>query len=164
MIRLSTLVIALATVLAMSAQSPDAAGAKPNTYAQKLVDQALARHSEVIILVFHVSNINASDYPIIASNIGRYGKKADEDDLRAIHTGKTNLEVNPAGNHFEVEMPLRDTSKKVVGAMGVVFNYKAGDDKEVLHKKAQLVRSEVEKKITSLAQLMGLRRQKLRQL
>ena len=155
MIRLSTLVIALATVLAMSAQSPDAAGAKPNTYAQKLVDQAPAQHSDVIILVFHVSNKNASDYPIIASNIGRYGKKADEDDLRVIHTGKANLEVNPAGNHFEVEMPLRDTSKKVVGAMGVVFNYKAGDDKEVLHKKADQVRAEVEKKISSLAQLMG---------
>jgi hypothetical protein len=72
-----------------------------------------------------------------------------------IHTGKTNLEVNPAGNHFEVEMPLHDALKKVVGCMGVVFNYKNGDDKEALHKKAEQVRAEVEKKISSLAQLVG---------
>ena len=155
MIRFFALSIALATALALSAQSPDAAMAKPNTFAQKLVDQELAKHSEVVILVFHISNSDGSDYPIIASNIGRYGKKADEDDLRVIHTGKTNLEVNPTGNHFEVEMQLHDASKKVVGCVGVVFNYKKGDDKEALHKKAEQLRADVEMKITSLAQLVG---------
>jgi hypothetical protein len=155
MIRLSIVTIVLVTVMAVSAQSPETSMAKPNTYAQKLVDQALARHSEVIILVFHVSNKDASDYPIIASNIGRYGKKADEDDLRVIHTGKTNLEVNPAGNHFEVEMPLNDASRKLVGCMGVVFNYKKGDDKEALHKKAEQIRAEVQMQIASLSQLVG---------
>ena len=34
---------------------------------------------------------------IIASNIGRIGKKADEDDMRVIETGKPNLEVNKKG-------------------------------------------------------------------
>jgi hypothetical protein len=71
---------------------------------QKVVGQELAKHPDIIILVFHVVNKDGSDYPIIASNIGRYGKKADVDDLRVIHTGKPNLEVNSTGNHFEVEM------------------------------------------------------------
>jgi hypothetical protein len=155
MIRLSTLLVALASALAAYAQSPDAAAPKPNTYAQKLVDEALARHPEIVILVFHVTNQDGSDYPIVASNIGRYGKKADEDDLRVIHTSKPNLEVNATGNHFEIEMALHDTSKKVLGAIAVVYNYKAGDDKEALHKKAEAVRAELEKKISSLAKLMG---------
>ena len=115
----------------------------------------MAKHSDIVILVFHVISKDGSDYPIIASNIGRYGKKADEDDLRVITTGKPNLEVNATGNHFEVEMQLHDTGQKVLGAVAVVYNYKAGDDKESLHKKAEAVRAEMEKQIPSLAKLMG---------
>ena len=128
---------------------------KPDTYAQKLVDRELARHSDIAILVFHIANPDRSDYPIVASNIGRYGKKADEDDLRVIHTGKPNLEVNATGNHFEIEMALHDASRNLLGAIAVVYNYKAGEDKEALHRKAELVRAEVEKQIPSLHQLLA---------
>ena len=145
--RLTILTATLAA--ALCAQSP-AANEKPNTHAQKLVDQQLAKHPEIVILVFHVKNTDKSDYPIIASNIGRYEKKADEDDMRVIQTAKPNLEVNATGNHFEVEMALHD-----LGAIAVVYNYKNGDSKEAFHKKAELVRADVEKKIASLAQLMG---------
>lgn len=155
MTRLSILSFAIAAALSVTAQSADVAAAKPNTYAQKLVDQELAKHPEIVILVFHVINKDGSDYPIIASNIGRYGKKADEDDLRTIHTGKPNLEVNTAGNHFEVEMALHDSSKKTIGAIAVVYNYKNGDDKEAMHQKAEQVRAEVEKQIPSVNKLNG---------
>jgi len=139
----------------LCAQTPTATGPKPDTYAQKLVDQTLAKHPDIVILVFHVISKDGSDYPIIASNIGRYGKKADEDDLRAIKTGKANLEVNATGNHFEVEMQLRDASRNVLGAIAVVYNYKAGDDKDALRQKAESVRGEIEKQIPSLAKLIG---------
>jgi hypothetical protein len=155
MTRLSILSFAMAAVLPLYAQSTDAAAAKPHTYAQKLVDKELAKHPEIVILVFHVISKDGSDYPIIASNIGRYGKKADEDDLRTIHTGKPNLEVNAAGNHFEVEMALHDGSKKTIGAIAVVYNYKKGDDQEALHKKAEEIRAEVEKLISTVEKLNG---------
>ena len=155
MIRISIVSIALVCTLLLVAQSPDSMTAKPNTYAQKLIDQGLAKHPEIVIFVFHVKNADGSDYPIVASNIGRYGKKADEDDMRVIHTGKPNLEVNATGNHFEVEMALHDRSKNVLGAIAVVFNYKKGDDQEALHKKAEMIREEVEKRIPSLAKLLG---------
>jgi hypothetical protein len=155
MTRLSILSFGLAAVLPLYAQSTDAAAAKPRTYAQKLVDKELARHPDIVILVLHVISKDGSDYPIIASNIGRYGKKADEDDLRTIHTGKPNLEVNAAGNHFEVEMALHDGSKKTIGAIAVVYNYKKGDDEEALHKKAEEIRAEVEKQISTVDKLNG---------
>lgn len=155
MIRLSILSIALAAALPLAAQTPAPAMSKPHTYAQKLIDDGLAKHPEIVIFVFHVKNADGSDYPIIASNIGRYGKKADEDDLRVIHTGKPNLEVNATGNHFEVEMALHDKTKNVLGAIAVVFNYKKGDDQEALHQKAEKIREEVEKQIPSLGKLLG---------
>lgn len=149
------LAVTLACTLPLVSQTTEGTADKPHTYAQKLIDQGLARHPEIVIFVFHVKNADGSDYPIIASNIGRYGKKADEDDLRVIHTGKPNLEVNTTGNHFEVEMALHDSSRNVLGAIAVVFNYKAGDDKEALHQKAEKIREEVERQIPSLAKLIG---------
>jgi hypothetical protein len=151
--RISIPSLLLAAALPLCAQAAGVSNEKPHTYGQKLVDQELAKHTDIVILVFHVVNKDGSDYPIVASNIGRYGKKADEDDLRVIHTGKPNLEVNAAGNHFEVEMALHDASKKVLGAIAVVYNYKSSDDKEALHKKAEMVRAEVEKQIPSLNKL-----------
>ncbi len=79
-------------------------------YAQKLVDETLAKHKNVVIMALHVTPPGKTDNVIIASNIGRLGKKADEDDLRVIETGKPNLEVNKKGDHYEVELVLQDQS------------------------------------------------------
>jgi hypothetical protein len=123
------------------------------TYAQQLVDESLAKHPEVVILAMHVKSPADPEYPIIASNIGRIGKKADEDDMRVINTGKPNLEVNEAGNHFEVELTLQDASRKTIGALGVVFNYKPGDDKAAFQKKAEQVRDELRARIPAQEKL-----------
>jgi iron complex outermembrane receptor protein len=112
-------------------------------YAQKLVDETLAKHPEVVILAFHVTPPKSQENVIIASNIGRIGKKADEDDLRVIRTGKPNLEVNAAGDHFEVELVLQDQGGKTIGCAGVVFPYKPGTDKAKLQRTAELIRDEI---------------------
>ena len=139
--------LAVVCGLLLVAQDGLSQGAK--NYAQKLVDETLARHPEVIIMAFHVTPPNQSDNVIIASNIGRIGKKADEDDLRVINTGESNLEVNKAGNHFEDELPLLDRAGNRIGAVGIVFNYKSGDDKAKLLRTAEQVRDEMRQKIPS---------------
>lgn len=118
------------------------AQAKPAIYAQKLVDETLAKHPEVVIIAVHVTPPNKTENVIIASNIGRYGKKADEDDMNVINTGKSNLEVNKGGNHFEDELTLQDQSGQTIGAVGIVFNYKAGDDKSKYVKIAEQIRDD----------------------
>jgi hypothetical protein len=126
-----------------------------NTYAQKLVDEMLAKYPELVILVMHVTPPDKpdTDNVILGSSIGRIGKKADEDDLRVIRTGKTNLEVNTTGERFEVELALQDKAGKTIGALGVVFPYKAGDDKAKRQKQAEQIRDELRKKIPSAAKL-----------
>ena len=121
-------------------------------FAQKLVDGALARHAEVLLLAIHGG---APKYDIIASNFGRIGKLGDEDDLRCIRTGKDNLEVSKEGNHFEVEMPLKSKTGKTVGALAVVFAYKAGDDKSALQKLAHELENEMQEQITAPARLFA---------
>jgi len=89
---------------------------------------------------------------IIASNIGRIGKKADEDDMRVVETGKPNLEVNKKGDHFEVELVLQDQSGKTIGAVGIVFMYEKGKEAE-FQKKAEQVREEMKQKTPTIAKL-----------
>ncbi len=121
-------------------------------FAQKLVDDALAKHPEVILLAIHAG---APKYDIVASNFGRIGKLGDEDDLRVITKGTKNLELNKAGTHFEDELPLKTTGGKTIGAIGVVFNYKRGDDKAALDKIATQIQKEMQVQIASEATLFG---------
>ncbi len=137
-----------AITLPLSAQTP------AKIYAQELVDETVAKHPEVVVLAMHVTPPNSADNVIIASNIGRIGKKADEDDLRVIQTGKPNLEVNKTGDRFEVELPLQDVSGNTIGAIGVVFPYKVGDDKSALQKKAEKIRDELRRRTSNVANLM----------
>jgi hypothetical protein len=130
----------------------------PKTYAQKLVTDAMAKHPDVVILAMHAKTSTDPNYPIVAwgGPMGgkvRIGKKADEDDMRVINTGKENLEVNSTGNHFEVELPLQDANKKTIGALGVVFNYKPGDNKAEYKKKAEELRDELRDQIPSADKL-----------
>ena len=141
--------ILLASGLVWSQEQSPNNSQQPKIFAQKLLNETLDKHKEVVIMAFHVTPPNQSGNVIIASNIGRIGKKADEDDMRVIDTGKSNLEVNKAGNHFEDELPLLDQSGNRIGAVGIVFDYKAGDDKSKLVRTAEQVRDEMSRQIRS---------------
>ena len=133
-----------------------AAGAAPSskTYAQELVDRTTAKYPEVLVIAMHVKPPKGAENIIIASNIGRIGKAADADDLRVIHTGSPNLAVNKAGDRFEVELVLRDANARPIGALGVVFAYKAGDDKLALQRRAELIRESLARRISHVANLL----------
>jgi predicted membrane-bound mannosyltransferase len=127
--------------------------------AQKLVDEAMAKHPEVVILSMHVTPPQKAENVIIASSVrpqspshssllhrktqpAWIGRKSNTDDERVISSRRSNIEVNKAGNHIEVTVPLQDHSGKTIGALGVVFNYKEGDDKGRYKKVAEQIRDE----------------------
>jgi len=125
-----------------------------NTFAQKLVDETLAKHPELQILALHITPPSGNDNVILASSIGRIGKKGDEDDLKVIKTGEPILEVHISGKRFEVELQLHDRSGKTIGAVSAVYAYKLGDDKDQFRKQAEKLRAELEKEIPSVAKLV----------
>ena len=127
---------------------------KPAPFAQHLVDQALASHPEVILMAIHAAPPGHKNV-IVASNFGRIGKYGDEDDMRCIRTGKSNLEVNETGKHFEDELVLKDKAGKTIGALAVVVNYKAGDDKQAYDKLAVAIRDEMRQQIPNQEALFG---------
>lgn len=145
---------AVAGMRKVDAKEMDPTYTTPAPFAQKLVNEALAKHPEVILLAIHATPAGHKNV-IVASNFGRIGKIGDEDDLRCIHTGKSNLEVSPNGKHFEDELVLQDASGKTIGALGVVFNYKAGDDKAALEKIAEQIRDEMKAQLPTQAALFA---------
>jgi len=137
--------------------SPAHAGsttAEENIYAQKLVNETIATYPDLLVLALHVTPPRSSNNVIIASNIGLIGKRADAEDLKVINTGETLTKISQFGNRTEVEQPLHDSSQRRIGAIAMVFPYKAGDDKSQFVVRATKIRDELERKIPDVASLM----------
>ena len=117
------------------------------TYAQGLVDHFVAQHPELLVMMIHATPPSGGANVVIGSNIGRIGKEADEDDLRVIDKGSTNLEVADSGDRFETELPLNDASGKRIGALGLVFMLRPGDDKDALHTRGRAIRDALARQI-----------------
>ena len=124
-----------------------------DSYAQHIVDQELATHRDVMILAIHATTPKNADPEILASNIGRIGKKADDDDMRVVRDGKTNLEVNKDLMRYEVELPLNDAAGQRIGALGVVFPLTAHTDQKARHAEAIRIRDEIARQIPAAARL-----------
>src|SRR5438105_5046907 len=142
---------ALAFALPLRAQQLPVKG-----YGQELVDQVMAKERGLLVVVMHVSPPGAANYPIIASNIGRIGKVADDDDMRVVTTGKTNLEVAPGGKRYEVELPLLDAKGGVVGALTVGWPLRKGRDEKAFLSQAEKIRNELRRRIPALEKLVEL--------
>jgi len=133
---------------------PYSADYTPDNAAQALVDATMARHPELIVLGMHVTLPDGRGNVMLGCNIGRIGKKADEDDMRVVNTEASNFEVAANGKRYEVELVLRDASGKNIGALGTVFRYTAGDDKAALNARAVAVRDEMARAIPRVTALL----------
>lgn len=125
----------------------------PNTYAQTLTEQVIKAHPELIVVMLHATPPGKTKNIIIGSNIGRFGKVADDDDLRVIDKGETNLEIAGDKDRFETELPLNDASGTRIGALGLVFKYDGHTDKELMRARGLKIRDEIAKAIPSSAAL-----------
>jgi hypothetical protein len=149
----------LATLSAKNAIDPypyDAAYSD-NTRAQALTEQIVRAHPDLLVMMIHATPPGKNKNVVIGSNIGRLGKEADEDDLRVIEHGSTNLEVGGDNDRFETELPLNDASGARIGALGLVFAYRVGQDKEAIHAHGRAIRDELAKLIPDNAALFAPR-------
>lgn len=143
------------TLSAKNAADPYPFDAKfgPTTYAQKLTERTVAAHPDLLVMMIHATPPKGAYNVVIGSNIGRLGKKADEDDLRVIEKGSTNLEVGGDNDRYETELPLLDRGGKRIGALGLVFGLKPDTNKEALHQHGLAIRDEVARTIPNNAAL-----------
>jgi len=155
MTRIVLLFLAIAIACPLHA---DSTTAPQRIYAQELVNRLVDKYPDLRVVAMHVTPPNDTRNVIIASNIGRIGKIADAEDLHVIKTGETLAKVNKNGDRFEVELLLLDASRRPIGALAIVFPYKAGDDPSQFKTRAEQIRDELADKIPRAAALMEPRR------
>lgn len=115
-----------------------------HTYAQFLIDDTLAKFPEVEVLALHARTPKTSGgYPIVASNIGRYGKPAEAGDLAVVESGKPHGAVDPRGARYEWKVPVADTTGTTIGVLAVVFPYTTRTDPASLQQQAERIAANI---------------------
>lgn len=142
----------IAALLALPLHAQTALRGK--SYAQELVDQVVARNPDLLVVVMHVTPPNDTINVVIASNIGRLGKVADDDDLKVIQTGQPQMKVSRDGQKYGVELAMRDVVGNTIGALGLVWPYAGGQDKAALDARANAIRDALARGTLTLGNLL----------
>jgi YVTN family beta-propeller protein len=127
--------------------------AASRTNAQALVDNVIGSYPQLMVLGMHAVVPGQDTSTIIASNIGRIGKKDDEDDLIAFKKDTPVFEAVKEKHRYEVLIPMRQNDGKAIGVLGVVFKWNGEDEKTFLTT-ATRIRDDMQHKIKSLSYLL----------
>jgi hypothetical protein len=125
-----------------------------NIFAQKLVDQAIAKHPELRQIGLHTTPPNSSQSVIIAINDKKkVGKKSDPDDLDVMKTGKPTAELMEKKGIYDVGFPLLDQSGTIIGTVVMEIKLSSENTKEGAMNRGKIIQGELRKEITSKEKL-----------
>lgn len=128
--------------------------AKTQTYAQKLIEQAVATDPHIAVLAIRGPATHGGELVVLGSTFGRHGKKADADDLKIYTATDPVTGVYAGGKRFGVDLPLHDRAGATVGTMNVGYVLHAGDAQPALLAQALKLRGEFEQRIAN-ADMLG---------
>ena len=125
--------------------------------AQKLVNELMAAHPELLIVGIHGVAPGAKEGSMIATNLDRVGKVSDEDDNAVADDHRIILELNKTDpNRFEVLIYMKDAAgKSLNAAVGFVFKYKGTESDIEMLTKGVALRDELASKIPAWAALFA---------
>jgi hypothetical protein len=113
---------------------------KGKIYAQKLVEELAARHSEVTGIEVSATPPEGQHCVTIAATEAKdLGEKCDEDEFTAMRTAKPFVEKEEDG--FDITLPIHDATGKIIGTMGLDFKPEPGQkESEVVERAKQIAR------------------------
>lgn len=134
--------------------SPYVNAADNKIYAQTLLNEVAAKNPDLFVVGFHGVLPGAKVSTVIASNLNRVGKKDDDDDVAAAKESK--IICGPRlddPTKFEVEMPMKDSSGRVIGALSFIYPFHEGAE-VALFARSVALRDGLAKKIPSFPALL----------
>ena len=135
----------------LSEPDPFVAGAMRSIRGQSLVERELRREPDLVTIALHVA-LPGRDNRIIASNFGRIGKAADDDDKR-VSSQSTNIqEQTNGGKRLAVELPLLERSGRTIGALSTSFMIGPGG-RQAAYQSALRVQHDLSRSIPELGTL-----------
>jgi hypothetical protein len=125
-------------------------------YAQRLVTDVIKTQPDMLDVIFHVTPPNSSDNVAIAAYTAKErGAKSGDDDLGVIATGKPLVEVQKDGVRIGVLLPLKDGAGQIIGALGLMYDYHAGQDEQQFLQRSEMIRDQLAGRIPSRAALFA---------
>ena len=127
---------------------------RPNTYAQQVVEEILARHSDLRSVELALVSGKAC-VTVAATALEDVGEACDADEKQPMRTGKPYVE-EPTRNDpvYDITQALHDGSGALIGAVGMDIA-PAGRSREAVLSQAGEILRELENMISSKEQLLS---------
>lgn len=138
------------------APTPVTSGKALYPHAQALADGVVQRNPDMLDVILHVSPTPEAKNIVIAAHLkAANGEASGDDDLGVAKTGAPLVEVQKDGVRLGILVQLRDASHRPIGAVGLMYPYKPGDDVEAAVRRSFAIRDALATRISSRAALVG---------
>ena len=125
-------------------------------YAQKLVNETLAAHPDIMGLEISAAYAKKDDCSTIASDeeLG-IGEKCDRDEYSVMETNKPFADKTKehGKEFFDVNVPIHDPNGKIIGIVGIDFKPDPKQTPEQASERALQIAKEISAKVSSREQL-----------
>jgi iron complex outermembrane receptor protein len=125
-------------------------------YAQKLVEETLAAHPELVGLELAATPPTKSQCVTIASSEAKgIGEKCDKDEYTALKTNKPFVEKEKENGKevYDVTIPIHDADGKVIATAGIDFKPWPDQAEAWVTERSQQIAKELESKVKSKEKL-----------
>ena len=125
-------------------------------YAQKVVNETLAAHTEIMGLEISATSLKKDKCTTIASDeeLG-LGEKCDQDEQQVMKTDKpfADKTTEHGQEFFDVNVPIHDANGKILAIVGVDFKPDPKQTAAQASAQAELIAKEIEAKVPSREKL-----------
>lgn len=125
-------------------------------HAQALADGVVQRNPDMLDVILHVSPTPDAKNIVVAAHLRKAnGEASGDDDLGVAKTGAPLVEVQKDGVRLGILVQLRDAQHHAIGAVGLMYPYKPGDDIEAQMRRSFAIRDALAARIASRPALVG---------
>ncbi len=118
--------------------------------AQALVDSVIAKNPGMLDVIMHVSPTPLSKNIVVAAHLTKAnGEASGDDDIGVMKSGAPLVEVQKDGVRLGILVQMHDARHRTIGALGLMYPYKPGDDIEATMLRSFAIRDALATRIPS---------------
>ncbi len=119
-------------------------------HAQALADDVVAQNSGMLDVIMHVSPAPDAKNIVVAAHLTKAnGEASGDDDIGVMNTGAPLVEVQKNGVRLGILVQMHDARHRTIGALGLMYSYKPGDDVEAAVRRSFAIRDALASRIRS---------------
>jgi len=153
---LQVLSLIVVSLCAFESQSQTKATNAPKIYAQRLVEETLPAHPELIGLELAATPPGKNQCVTIASNEAKgIGERCDKDEFTAMKTNKAFVEKEKENGKevYDVTIPIHDAGGRIIATAGITFKPGPDQSDAQVTERSQQIAKELESKLMSKEKL-----------